>query len=84
MEFDVQGFLTQMDKRSTDSANKLDGKIDKLDTKLDGVVASVAAHETRLVIVENTRSMMRWLAGVVTVAALGGLADLVLNHYSKP
>lgn len=67
---------------------------DKLDEGFTKVVETMNAHEVkdterfgqvdkRLVVVESTRKTIRWLASALVVAALGGFADLVVNHLSK-
>lgn len=50
-------------------------------SKLEGVIETQGDHETRLVVLENTRRNMRWAVGTVVVAALTGVVDYFKNHF---
>ena len=58
VEFDLQLFLTEMEQRLTE-------KIDSID-----VVAIVSEHETRIVVVENAHTVVRWFMSVVIVGVI--------------
>jgi hypothetical protein len=73
MQFDLQTYLSERFKEVREDISDVSKKVDKLDTKLDD-------HETRLVVVENARRTMRWLAGAVIVGFVTFLFDLFLTH----
>jgi hypothetical protein len=73
MNFDLQQYLKEMrDDQREDHKEVVD--------KLDAVIVRVQDHETRIVVVENTRKTMRWLTGTVIVALVGALLDFLVNH----
>lgn len=73
MNFDMQQFLSEMRQEQREDHQVVV-------TKLDSVIVKVADHETRIVVVENTRKTMLWLAGTVIVALLGAVLDFLVNH----
>lgn len=88
MDFNLQNFLSEMRAEQRDDNMTLTAKVDQ---GFQAVASSQKAHELsdqqmfssfdkRLSTVENTRRTMRWLAGSITVAALGAGVDLVLTH----
>lgn len=70
MEFNLQTFLSEMRREQNENYKDLANRV-------DGVVTTVNNHETRLVIVENDRKTVRWLAATLIVAALGVVARVV-------
>ena len=67
-DFDLQRFLTEMEGRLT-------VKIEGIDRRVVGVVTVVNEHETRIVVIENTRRAMKWLMGVAIVGLIGFLGN---------
>lgn len=73
MEFNLQTFLTEMRKEQREDH-------ETLDSKLDSTLAKIAEHETRLVILEGTRTLLKWGAATVIVTVLGLLVDIFVKH----
>lgn len=73
VNFDLQTFLSEMRKEQREDHESLSLKVDNL-------LETMQDHETRIVIVENTRKNMRWLAGTVIVGLVTFLLDLIANH----
>lgn len=74
MQFDLQAFLRDMKEEQKEDHDRLEKKIDEaLDT--------LNNHETRLVVVENTRKAMLWLGTTLLLAFLGIAGDLVVTHF---
>lgn len=86
-KFNLQEFLADMREEQRSEMRALGGKVDTLSYQLHGRISAVQTkvndHETRIVVVENTRKMMRWLAGTAIVALLGGVVEFVFNHLPK-
>ncbi len=94
IKFNMQQFLSEM--RAENAAHRqeqradtltLAGKLDQMGANLHGRISSVQTtvnkHETRLVVVENTRRSMRWLSGTAIVALIGAAIEFFFNHASK-
>ena len=58
---------------------ELNEKIDGVDTKVTGVVTIVNRHETRIVIIENTRKTIRWLVGIGLVGLVAFLGNWIIH-----
>lgn len=76
MEFNLQDYLRDMDERLCQKVDQVGSKVDKLDAKIDN-------HETRLVLVENTRKTMRWLAATTIVGLITAGLDFLFSHLPK-
>ena len=74
MEFDLQQYLRDMREENQDAIKTVrdenKGHYLALSNKIEGVVAKTNAHETRIVVVENMRTNVRWLTGTVIGSAL--------------
>lgn len=76
MDFNIQDYLRDMrEEQQRDHA--------ELASKLDSVVENVGKHETRLVLVENTRRNLRWLTTALVTALLAVIGDLIVHTFSK-
>ena len=73
VDFNLQTFLSEM-------REELCGKIDRVDGKVDMVTVRITDHETRISVVENTRKIIRWLAGVLLVGAVAFVFDVIYSH----
>lgn len=69
VDFDVQTFLRDMRNEQNDAHSKLEEKI-------DGLKTTISNHETRLTVVENDRSTLRWFFGSIIAAAIGFVVSL--------
>lgn len=72
--FSLQTYLIEMRKEQREDHSALLTAIKDLDEK-------VQTHETRLVVVENTRKSMLALSSAVVLATVGGAVDLLMNHW---
>ena len=72
MEFHLQTFLSAMREEQREDHKELSFKI-------DAVIKTLGEHHTRLTVVENTRRLLLWLGGVLGVAVVGFIFDMV-NH----
>lgn len=61
---------------------RLEGKLDKLDEKLDGTVTTQAQHEERIKNLEASKTNGRALWAAVAVAALAWVPD-ILQAFGK-
>lgn len=68
IKFDLEEFLVAM-------RQELNTKIDNVDSKVDGVVSKMAAHDTRLVLLENFRKNAKWVLN--TVGGGGGVIGVI-------
>lgn len=76
MEFDLQEFLRDM----RDEHRQAIGEVKKenaenfrvLTEKVETVITRTNGHETRIVVVENMRSTVRWLTGSLVGSAIAG------------
>lgn len=73
MDFNLQQYLGEMREE-----NREDHKA--TNEKLDRALGRINNHETRIVVVEGTRKIILWLAGVTIVALLGSAFDYAFNH----
>lgn len=76
VKFNLQTFLSEMRTEQNDRFDKLDGKVDT-------VVVKVNDHETRIVVVENTRKAVKWLGATVIGALIVAGIDLLFVHLPK-
>lgn len=76
VKFNLQSFLSEMRSEQNDRFNGLE-------TKIDQAVTKVNEHETRIVVVENTRRAVKWLGATVVGALIVGLVDLVFTHLPR-
>lgn len=86
-KFNLQQFLADMREEQRSDMQTLTGKLDNMSGQLHGRISAVHTkvndHETRIVVVENTRKAMRWLAGTAIVAVLGAALEFLFNHLPK-
>lgn len=84
MEFNIQDYLRDMREEQQQDHKDLSAKIDDVTsamfTRIDVVDRRVSRHETRIVVVENTRKSLRWLGAALISALLALAGDLILNH----
>jgi hypothetical protein len=81
IDFDLQSFLQDMRHEQKQDISAL---TEKVDDGFKEVRSSVAAHDTRLVVVEGTRKALLWFGATVLTLLLPVLYDLVMNHWTKP
>lgn len=74
--FSLQAYLVEMRKEQRDDHKTL---LDKMEELKD----TVAGHETRLVVVENTRKTILGLSSAMVLAVLGAFVDLLFNHWKR-
>lgn len=72
-KFNLQSFLSDMRREQREDHAELSGKVDT-------IVTTIGQHETRIVVVENTRKLLMWLGASFGVAVIGFLIDMVVNH----
>lgn len=70
MEFNLQDFLRDMRQEQNDSHVAMSRKI-------DNVLNRVNDHETRLILVEQTRKTVRWVVGILITGGVGVLYQVV-------
>ena len=75
-KFDTLEFLVDMRKELREDLQNLGKKVDSAITVLNN-------HETRMVVVENSRRTMLWLAGTLFAGFVTFLFDLFVNHVPK-
>lgn len=66
MDFNLQDYLHDMRKEQREDHESLTEKVDK-------VLEVTSDHETRIVVVENTRKLLLWAAAAVATGGLGML-----------
>lgn len=76
VKFDLQQYLETMESRAQERHTAL---VEKVDT----VVTKVNDHETRIVLVENTRRTVKWLGATVIGALIVAGLDLLFSHLPK-
>lgn len=74
--FSLQQYIVEMRAEQRQDHQTLLTAIKELDAK-------VASHETRLVVVENTRKSVLGLSGAMVLAFLGAFIDMLFNHVWK-
>jgi hypothetical protein len=84
MEFNIQDYLRDMREEQQQDHRDLAERIESHTLALHGRVSSVNErvnkHETRLVVVENTRKTLLWLGTALITALLGFVGDMLINH----
>ncbi len=84
MEFNIQDYLRDMREEQQQDHKDLSAKVDEMATAFFGRVElvdrRVSRHETRLVVVENTRRSLRWLGAALIGAVLTLAGDIILEH----
>lgn len=73
MEFNLQTYLTEM-RTEARQDNQL------IMHKVDDVKKTLALHDTRITVVENTRRVLLWLGASLGVATIGFILDMIANH----
>jgi hypothetical protein len=68
MNFDMQQFLTDMRREQHEAHEKLEDKIDDIKT-------ITSSHETRLVVIEHGRHLVKWAIGL----SFGAVVSLLLK-----
>jgi hypothetical protein len=76
VEFDIQSFLAEMREEQRQDHQTLMSKFDRLNDR-------VSQHETRLVVVENTRNVIVAAIGMLFAALIAGVTDFFFNHVTK-
>lgn len=76
MKFNLQAYLEDMRKEQREDHQALS-------VKVDDVLKIVHKHETRLVVVENTRRFLTWLGAAIGVGAITMLFDAAINHFKR-
>lgn len=74
--FSLQQYIVEMRRELREDNQTLLDAIKELDAK-------VASHETRLVVVENTRKSVLGLSGAMVLAFLGAFIDMLFNHWKR-
>lgn len=84
MEFNIQDYLHDMraeqQRDHRDLSSKIEGISAAMHARISSVNDHVIRHETRLVVVENTRRTLLWLGTALITALLAFVGDLVINH----
>lgn len=99
MEFDLQTFLQDMEKRAEDREKRAEDRHKRLEDKIDTCLLTVADHETRVTVIEETPikehehrlikvegfvKNARWLIGTVIVGGITALFGYVTTYFTKP
>lgn len=71
-KFNLQEFLSEMREEQRSDMRDLSEKV-------DSVVEKVAGHETRIVVVENTRRTIKYFAGVSLSALFVAGVDILMG-----
>lgn len=88
---DIQGLLLEMRKEQREDHDRL---VEKVDEGFRSLQSAMSTHEVsdlkafnaidnRLMIVENMRRTIRWLAVTSVGAGIAGAADYLVNHFFK-
>lgn len=81
MNVDLHTFLNEMSTLRESQKKDLADLGEKIEAGFKEHTATLAEHDTRLVVVEGTRKTLRWLAVTAIGAILVGAVDLVFNHF---
>lgn len=74
--FSLQTYLIEMRKDAREDHAALMDKFEEIAT-------TVNQHETRLVVVENTRKSILGLSAAMALAFIGAGIDLLFNHWKR-